>query len=253
MRRKIRHGLKTFGNLIYGGKIMASLIPKGNDERVTWTFNFENKFLSLGPDLGFSAAEITALVDASRMLRFVILHSQAGAAFSKATTGYKNAMLGGVGDNAATPEIPVFTPPDTPAVGTVEPGILEFISKALQRAKLHANFNDSIAEALMINQGSPDGLNPEDGKPTGSGTAMTGSINRIDWTKGIFDGVYIDSQRGDETVWTRLDFDMRSPYEDRRPPLVAGKPEERRYRLIYFIDNQIVGVWSDVITVITLP
>jgi hypothetical protein len=71
--------------------------------------------------------------------------------------------------------------------------------------------------------------------------------------KGKFDGVYIDSQRADETVWTRLDFDMRSPYEDARAPLVAGKPEERRYRLIYFIDNQIVGVWSDVITVITLP
>jgi hypothetical protein len=32
-----------------------------------------------------------------------------------------------------------------------------------------------------------------------------------------------------------------------------AKLEERRYRLIYFIDGQIVGVWSDVITVITLP
>ena len=36
-------------------------------------------------------------------------------------------------------------------------------------------------------------------------------------------------------------------------PLVAGKPEERRYRLRYFIDNQAVGAWSDVIIVITLP
>jgi len=31
----------------------------------------------------------------------------------------------------------------------------------------------------------------------------------------------------------------------------GGKPAELRYRLIYFIENQIVGVWSDVITVIT--
>jgi len=34
---------------------------------------------------------------------------------------------------------------------------------------------------------------------------------------------------------------------------VFGKLEERRYRLIYFIDNQTIGVWSDVIVVITLP
>jgi len=47
--------------------------------------------------------------------------------------------------------------------------------------------------------------------------------------------------------------DMRSSYEDSRPPLAVGKPEERGYRLIYFIDNQTVDVWSDTITVITLP
>ncbi len=62
----------------------------------------------------------------------------------------------------------------------------------------------------------------------------------------------IDSQHGDETAWARLDFDMRSPYENTRPPLATGKPEERRYRVIYFIDNQTVGIWSDMITVIKL-
>lgn len=186
-------------------------------------------------------------------MRFAILNAQAGAAFSKACTGYKNAMLGGVGDGVATPEIPVFNAAATPSGGTVEAGILEFLSKALQRAKLSANFNEAIAEQLMIAAPAPDNAIPGDAKPKGAGTAMTGSVVRIDWMKGKFDGVYIDSQRADETSWTRLDFDMRSPYEDTRPPLAAGKPEERRYRLIYFIDNQIVGVWSDVITVITLP
>lgn len=105
----------------------------------------------------------------------------------------------------------------------------------------------------MVATTKPDQPNPNNAKQTGSGTAMTGSIVRIDWKKGKFDGVFIDSERGDETAWTRLDFDMRSPYEDSRLPTAAGKPEERRYRLIYFIDNQTVGVWSDTITVITLP
>lgn len=111
-----------------------TLIPKGNNERVTWSLNFEDKFPLLGADLGFSAAEITALTDASQMMRFSILNSQAGAAFSKACTGYKNGMLGGVGDNANTPEIPVFNAPASPSVSGVEAGILEFLSKAMQRA-----------------------------------------------------------------------------------------------------------------------
>jgi hypothetical protein len=55
------------------------------------------------------------------------------------------------------------------------------------------------------------------------------------------------------SVLPSKEFDLRSPYEDIRPPVAVGKPEERRYRLRYFMDNQAIGVWSDVITVITQP
>ena len=93
----------------------------------------------------------------------------------------------------------------------------------------------------------------DNAKPTGTTTSLTGSIVRIEWKKGKFDGIYIDSQRNDETDWTRLDFDMRSPYEDTRPPIAPNKPEERRYRLRYFMDNTAVGQNSDVIVAITQP
>ena len=205
----------------------------------------------LGPDLGFSAAEITALVNDSAMMRYAILNAQTAAAFSKTCTAFKNAVIGGVGENVSPPKPPVYNPLALPS--EVDAGVLERLSKAIQRAKLSPNFNQAIAEQLMIATTPPDSTIPADSKPPASGTAMTGSVVRVDWTKGRFDGVFVDSQRNEETAWTRLDFDMRSPYEDSRPPITAGKPEERRYRLIYFIDNQIVGIWSDTITVITLP
>ena len=107
--------------------------------------------------------------------------------------------------------------------------------------------------SCMIATVPTDSTIPPDAKTTVTPTSMTGSIVRLDWTKGKFDGVFIDSERNDETAWTRLDFDMRSPYEDIRAPLVAGKPEERRYRLRYFMDNTAVGQNSDVITAITQP
>lgn len=228
-----------------------TLVPQGNNERIAWSLNFESKFPALAPDLGFSGAETTSLVQDAAMMRFLILNAQAAAAFSKSATAYKNELLGGVGENFNEPGAPVFNLPAQPT--QVEAGILERLSRALLRAKLSPNFNETVAEQLMIgavDSGDDDNSNA---KPTTSGTAVTGSVNRIDWTKGRFDGVFIESQRDDETVWERIGFDMRSPYEDDRPPLVAGKPEERRYRLIYFIDNQPAGVWSDIITVITKP
>ena len=230
----------------------TTMIPAGINERVTWSLNFEENFPTLGADLGFSTAEITGLTDDSAMLRYAILNGQTAAAFSKTCTGFKNAMLGGVGDNVESPKVPVYNEITVPKT-LVEAGVLERLSKALQRAKLSSKFNQAVSEQLLIAAPISVTTIPNDAKPTASGTAMTGSVVRIDWTKRKFDGVFIDSQRGDETAWTRLDFDMRSPYEDSRPPIAAGKPEERRYRLIYFMDNQSVGIWSDTISVITLP
>ncbi len=230
----------------------TTVIPAIENERIAWSINFEAKFSDFAAGLGFAPGEVTSLLAASATMRFGILVGQGGAAFSKTCTAYKNGMLGGVGENMQTPTVPVFTPvADPPAF--VDAGVVERLSKAMNRAKLSAGYTKAIGEALMIENTATDSGIPTDAKPTGSTTAMTGSIVRIDWTKGKFDGVFIDSQRGDETVWTRIGFDMRSPYEDERPPLAAGKPEERRYRLRYFIDNKEVGNWSDVIVVITLP
>lgn len=231
---------------------MAGILPKDNNERVAWSLNFEQEFPALAGGLGFSNAEMTALLQDSAAMRHAILNAQAGAAFSKACTAFKNELLGGVGENATTPAVPVWTltPPPPEAV---EAGVIERLSRAMNRAKLSAGYTQTIGETLQIATQPVDTAIPPDAKPSATSTSMTGSVVRLDWKKGIFDGIFIESQRGDETVWTRIGFDMRSPFEDDRAPLVAGKPEERRYRLRYFVDNKEVGVWSDVIVVITLP
>ncbi len=229
-----------------------AILPSGNNERIAWSLNFETEFPALSAGLGFANTEQTALLQDSAAMRHAILLAQTGAAFSKACTAFKNEMLGGVGENQLTPNQPSFTPPPNPPA-QVDAGIVERLSNAMNRAKLSAGYTQTIGETLQIATTPTDKAIQTDAKTTVKATAMTGSIVRLDWTKGKFDGVFIDSQRGDETTWTRLDFDMRSPYEDIRAPLVAGKPEERRYRLRYFIDNTAVGAWSDVIVVITLP
>ncbi len=47
------------------------------------------------------------------------------------------------------------------------------------------------------------------------------------------DQIEIQSQRAGETEWTTIGFDTNSPYTDARAPLVAGQPENRRYRALH--------------------
>jgi hypothetical protein len=231
---------------------MSTVIPNKESDRISWSLNFENEFPALSATLGFTNTEQTALMQDSAAMRFAVLNAQSGSAFSKSCTAFKNDMLGGVGENRQTPTVPAFTPIPLPPAA-VEAGIIDRLSKAMNRAKLSGAYNSTIGEMLRIATPATDSAIPADAKPSAKSTSMTGSIVRLDWTKSKYDGIFIDSQRNDETEWKRLDFDMRSPYEDIRPPSSANKPEERRYRLRYFMDNQAVGTWSDVITVITQP
>lgn len=90
-----------------------AILPLGNNERIAWSINFEQHFPALATGLGFTPQEAEALTNDSAAMRHAILYAQVAAAFSKACTGFKNGMLGGVGENQATPGNPGFNPPAT--------------------------------------------------------------------------------------------------------------------------------------------
>ncbi|MBI5215382.1 MAG: hypothetical protein HY960_06475 [Ignavibacteriae bacterium] len=56
------------------------------------------------------------------------------------------------------------------------------------------------------------------------------------------DCVVIYSMRGVETTYTMLDRDTRSPFDDSRPNLVPGVPEQRKYKYVYFLNDEEVGL-----------
>ena len=227
-----------------------TVIPQNNDERVSWSLNFEDKFPAVAASLGFNPASITSLLNDSAMMRFLIQNGVSATAHSKASNSYKYAMLEGVAEGDPEPVLPILVPTETPAV-IVLSGIIDRLSKAIARMKTSPGYSASIGDQLLINPPETDDAIPPDTKPTGQATVMPNLV-RIDWVKGKFDGVIVESQRGDETAWTRLDRDTRSPFDDERPNVNAGKPEERRYRLLYFLGDEPVGTYSDVIVAVTM-
>lgn len=84
-------------------------------------------------------------------------------------------------------------------------------------------------------------------KPTLKSKLVGGNIV-ISFNKQKMDGVKIFSKRTGETEFTFLAVDTASPYEDNRPKLNAGTPEERQYYAFYLLDDEQVGQQSDILT-----
>ena len=83
---------------------------------------------------------------------------------------------------------------------------------------------------------------------------MNGAIEiSFDKMNGLFEGVHIYGLRDGETAYTLLASETHSPYIDNRPLLVAGKPETRQYKAMYFIGKTEIGLLSDVATATAAP
>jgi hypothetical protein len=71
----------------------------------------------------------------------------------------------------------------------------------------------------------------------------------IKFAKDQTDGIHIYSRRGDEKAFTFLAVDTVPPYHDNRANLVAGQAEMREYKAWYFMDEDIIGQESDVVSI----
>ena len=223
-------------------------LPTSDSHLLVWFNNFTSKFGTYAPALGFTAAEVTAVTDDYHMLTFVINGAEATRTASIMRTSYKNVLRDGpIGTVQPNPP----TIPSVPVPATiVPPGILPRMRALVQRIKAQPAYTDTIGNDLGI-VGTDSAVTRT--KPGVDVTPEPGSVVRIDWIKAGYDGVLVESQRGDEVVWTSLGVDMQSPYTDSRNPLHPGAPEVRRYRLRYVQGDEPTGDYTDVVTVTTTP
>ncbi len=128
-----------------------------------------------------------------------------------------------------------------------------FLRNLVATLKLHSAFTQAIGEDLNVfGQSTQDETTLiANAKPEFLATAL-GTLVRLDWPKKDYDGIQFDSKRANETIFTFLDKDDRSPCDDKRQNLVAGIPELRIYRGIYLLNGVPVGNWSDEVRVTVL-
>ncbi len=225
------------------------VLPRTVDSLKSWGENMLLKFPPLADVLGFNNNEELDFLNDVTMMIYIISSSQSAQAESKAWTAFKKQMFAGVADGAIALTVPLTTAPAAPSE-IKGAGLIPRIRAAIARMKAAPGYTDAMGEQLQIVGDGSDETNLADAKPPFKALPKVGSVI-LDWTKGDFDGVLIESMRGAETTFNFLDKDFKTPFPDMRPNLQAGTPEVRRYRMIYLLDDEVVGVWSDEVVITT--
>jgi hypothetical protein len=230
-------------------------IPRTDNELMVWLNNFSTTFASHAPALGFTEADVNSVKADAAMLNYLVgdLVPTYKSAL-QARTSYKTLLMNGpVG--AAGADLPA-APVTAAAPAAVAPGIVPRLRQLVQRIQLAPGYNNSIGLDLGIAEAQATGTRSGptvEAKPTAKATALAAGQVQIDFSKGGFDGVVVESRRAGETGWTSLGTDSYSPFVDTRPPLEAGRAEVREYRLRYLRRDEPVGDWSDIVTATTRP
>ncbi|MFL6258033.1 MAG: hypothetical protein ACJ74T_23735 [Pyrinomonadaceae bacterium] len=229
-------------------------IPRTDNELMVWLNNFANSFAAHAAALGFNEAEVAQVRADASMLSYLVgdLVPIYKAALNTRTSYKALIMNGPVGETGGDPPaVPsVATPP-----ATVAPGVVPRLRRLIQRIQVAPAYTDAIGSDLGITGGETSGPSApaSSAKPKVTATSLAGGGVRVEFNKAGFDGVRVESRRAGELVWQSLGTDNFSPYTDERPPLEAGKPEVREYRLRFVERDEAVGDWSDIVTVTTTP
>jgi len=215
-----------------------------NDVKFNSQFkNFSNKIGTYAPLLGLSAAEVTAIKADSVAVDYVLGNLVTIRTFAENYTSFKNLLLKGgeqsLGTLPVAPVFPVATP--IPAANVK----IRFRS-ILQRISRHTAYTSSMGDDLGI-EAPAENFVAVQGKPTFRIEMISGYPN-LRWRKGKYEGVEIWKDSGQGFV--KLDRDMKPDYLDKSDLPAAGASAVWKYKMIYIIDDETTGLWSDIATII---
>jgi hypothetical protein len=215
-------------------------LPKADADKVIWLNNFAAKFSPLAVTLGFVAADATAVTNDAAMFAYLMGTVENFTTAKEQRVEYKNLIkdgpIGSVG--GAVPSGPAV--PAAPTV--VAPGVFPRISQMVQRIKNHPAYTEAIGRDLGI-IGAEETIDYNTMKPVLKLMSIASQVE-VQWVKGKADAVRIESDKG--TGWQFLAVDSVPNYTDTTP---IAAPAVWKYRAIYIVADELVGQWSDVVSI----
>ena len=221
-------------------------LPYGDRERLIWLKNFNTKFASYSATFGFTAAEVTSLANDTAAFGFHLEMSELFKTESRERTAYKDRLRDGpIGASLGVlPSVPTLPapPPVVPA------GIFPRVASIVKRFKAHLAYSEAIGQDLGIIGPEPT-LDLKGQRPVLI-VSKKGKDVVIKYVRGKNDGIQLYCKRGNETDFEMVAVVNLASYADKRPNLVAGQPETRKYRAWFLLDDEVVGQESSEVSIV---
>ena len=200
---------------------MADYIPSKREPRKAWLQNVSNKAAAQVVAGGGTAATATSLKTAADAI--IAAYDATDAA--KTTYDGKRAM-------------------EADTEGTE----LSNIRGLFATLKVLPNWKSSGADAELQCSSSTTVFDPNTYKPEVT-VSLKGGLITLEFKKKGVDGVVIYGRLRGTQGWTKLGMDTSSPYIDGRPLAVPAVAEVREYMVPGMIDDEEVGVASDIVSI----
>jgi len=220
--------------------------PMRAAEQIVWLENFRNKLPGKATALGLTTEQVAAGVGDARWLLYVLQSwLPAARAWSLACTD--SAAEAQTGDGSALMVLQIFTPPTLPTgVVAVNTGALNRVFALVQTIKDSSGCTEAISSDLGIVGAQQTGPDFTILKPDYTPTRVATGVN-LDWSWGgysaFLDMIEIQVDRNDGKGFVFMANDTTPGYVDTTPQPTT--PVKWKYRAIYRVGDQQVGLWSD--------
>ena len=213
--------------------------------------NFANKIGGYSAVLGLTPADVASIKADALAFDYVLGNLLATQTFAQNYTAYKTALLhGGALSLGALPVQPVFTAAPAMPLADVKGRFRALIQVITHKKNAYTT---AIGQDLGI-EAAVVPFTPATGKPVFFIEPSSGGYPNLRWTRGKFQGIEIWKDSGPSTGsgqagFAKLDRDMRPDYIDKTNLPAAGQTAVWKYKMIYLVNDEVVGNWSDVVSV----
>ncbi|TRX35233.1 hypothetical protein [Flavobacterium restrictum] len=223
---------------------MNSYLEQTDEKLALQLTNFTSKIDTYNVAFGITAAEVTSIKADGVYLAWSVTNFKKIETYKKNWTTFKNILKKGesnVTSNTAPPA-PVLdaTPPVVP------PGVVTRFTTMVNRIKAHQSYTTAIGQNLGIEMTNTQKVNLDSAQPTLKTVMRGGQVNLL-WKKGKFGGILIEKDSG--AGFVTLDKDFHPDFIDNSTMPAQGQSAVWKYRAIYLLNDEKVGLWSDVVTV----
>lgn len=227
---------------------MADFYPTSDAQLIPWhnTFVVEANNYKVPLASVLTAGVLTQIAANRDLVTAVINYTDDAKNWGNDVVAYKEIVLRAP-HGTSLPGAPVPPAAIVVPVGSVA-AIEDYTRRLVAQIKAHSAYTEAIGQAMGIVGPGPGGH----GTPVVVAQALTQSQVQLNLTKAGYTLLAIESRRAGGN-WEQIGVAQTSTFVDQRPPLVAGQPEQREYRVQGMVNNQRDGAFSAIASVVTVP